>query len=202
MGLALEAPQRYPVAKHVAEHNLDRNPAIETQICSFVDRSHPTPADQLFQAIFHVNRSFDGQAQGQLALIFGADIARAVVTSAARRALFDQIDLLLFKTREHFVFDLLLFGRLLLEPDIFINDSHLRRNGLQQLTIIRRVRLFGLLFAQQEQTCEPPVGAAHRHNQIDAELAEPGGFVSRQTALRRQRKIPRFTLALHQAEQF
>ena len=52
-----------------------------------------------------------------LALIFGTDLVLAVITSAAGRALFDQVDLLLFETREHFVFDLAVFGRLLLQPD-------------------------------------------------------------------------------------
>src|SRR6266404_149408 len=54
--LALETPQRRPVAEHVAEHDLDRNPAIETQIRRFVNRAHPAPAYQLLQAIFLVYR--------------------------------------------------------------------------------------------------------------------------------------------------
>src|SRR5258707_1273710 len=169
LGFTLKATQRYSVAEHVAEHDLDRNPAIETQVRSLVDRAHPTPADHFFQSVFSVNRSFDGQAHGQLALIGGTDFDRAVVTSAAGRALFDQVDLLIFKTREHFVFDLLLFGRLFFKPNILEHYSHLRSDRLKQLAIIWRVRLFGLLFSEQEQPGHPDVSAAHRHNQTHAE---------------------------------
>src|SRR5262249_28034114 len=101
---------------------LHGNTAPKAKVSRLVDRTHAASPDQTNEAVLAVDRSLDGERQRQLAPIGRANQRGGVVTRAAGRTLFQQIDVTPLEVREDIVAEAAILIDAILQTDVLARD--------------------------------------------------------------------------------